>query len=219
MTKTGIYISKNTLGILKNFSTINSNLLVKPGNKISTISPAKNMMAEAIVDEEFDVEFGIWDLNKFLGVISLFTDPVFTFHEKYVEIEGGSTVKYYFSEPKLLTAPTKTVKMPEDLVVFSIYQDNFAEMLKASSVLQLPQITFSSEGDALFAKLHDKEDATSNTYTVLLGNTSTQFEATLDMEHLRLLPGDYEVTISKGPVAQFKNQSIDLTYWVALKSE
>ena len=219
MTKTGIYISKNTLGILKNFSTINSNLLVKPGNKISTISPAKNMMAEAVVDEVFDVEFGIWDLNKFLGVVSLFTDPVFTFHEKYVEIEGGSTVKYYFSEPKLLTAPTKTVKMPEDLVVFTIYQDNFAEMLKASSVLQLPQITFSSEGDALFAKLHDKEDATSNTYTVLLGNSSTEFEATLDMEHLRLLPGDYEVTISKGPVAQFKNQSIDLTYWVALKSE
>lgn len=219
MTKTGIYISKNTLAILKNFSTINSNLLVRPGNKISTISPAKNMMAEAIVEEEFDIEFGIWDLNKFLGVVSLFTDPVFTFHDKYVEIEGGSTVKYYYSEPKLLTVPTKTVKMPEDLAVFDIHQDNFAEMLKASSVLQLPQITFISDGDVLSGQLHSKEDPTSNTYTIFLGSHSVEFEATLDVEHLRLLPGDYQVTISKGPVAQFKNASIDLTYWVALKSE
>lgn len=219
MTKTGIYISKNSLSILKNFSTINSNLLVRPGNKISTISPAKNMMAEAIVEEEFDIEFGIWDLNKFLGVISLFTDPVFTFHDKYVEIEGGSTVKYYYSEPKLLTAPTKSVKMPEELAVFSIYQDNFAEMLKASSILQLPQITFSSDGDVLSAQLHSNEDPTSNTYTIILGAHNVRFEATLDIEHLRLLPGDYEVTLSKGPVAQFKNLSMDLTYWVALKSD
>ncbi len=79
MTNTGITISKATLGILKNFSSINSNLLVRPGNKISTITPGKNMMAEATVEETFDVEFGIWDLNKFLGVLSLFSDPVLEF--------------------------------------------------------------------------------------------------------------------------------------------
>jgi len=220
MTKTGISISKNTLGILKNFSGINSNLLVRPGNKISTISPGKNMMAEAIVDEEFDTEFGIWDLNKFLGVLSLFNDPTLYFGEKSVEIEGPeSTVRYYYSEPKLLTAPTKSVKMPETLVSFSIYQDTFAGMLKASSVLQLPQITFESDGGALNACLHDEDDATSNTYVVNLGSCNQSFESTIDIEHLRLLPGDYQVTISKGPVAEFKNLSIDLTYWIALKSE
>lgn len=220
MTKTGISISKNTLAILKNFSGINSNLLVRPGNKISTISPGKNMMAEAIVDEEFDIEFGIWDLNKFLGVLSLFTDPTLYFNEKSVEIEGPeSKVRYYYSEPKLLTAPTKTVKMPETLISFTIYQDTFAEMLKASSVLQLPQITFESDGGSLNARLHDEDDATSNTYVVNLGSCNQSFESTIDIEHLRLLPGDYQVTISKGPVAEFKNVSVDLTYWIALKSE
>lgn len=220
MTKTGISISKNTLAILKNFSGINSNLLVRPGNKISTISPGKNMMAEAIVDEEFDTEFGIWDLNKFLGVLSLFNDPTLYFGEKSVEIEGPeSKVRYYYSEPKLLTAPTKSVKMPETLISFTIYQDTFAEMLKASSVLQLPQITFESDGGSLNARLHDEDDVTSNTYGVNLGSCSQSFESTIDIEHLRLLPGDYQVTISKGPVAEFKNLSIDLTYWIALKSE
>lgn len=220
MTKTGTKISKSTLGILKNFSGINSNLLVRPGNKISTISPGKNMMAEAIVDEEFDTEFGIWDLNKFLGVLSLFNDPTLYFGEKSVEIEGhDSNVRYYYSEPKLLTAPTKSVKMPESLIAFIIYQDTFASMMKASSVMQLPQITFESDGTSLNARLHDEEDATSNTYVVHLGSCNESFESTIDIEHLRLLPGDYQVTISKGPVSEFKNLSVDLTYWIALKSD
>lgn len=220
MTQTGIRISKSTLGILKNFSGINSNLLVRPGNKISTISPGKNMMAEAVVVEEFDTEFGIWDLNKFLGVLSLFNDPTLYFGEKSVEIEGPeSKVRYYYSEPKLLTAPTKTVKMPESLTEFTIHQDTFAEMLKASSVLQLPQITFECDGASLNARLHDEEDSTSNTYVVNLGSCDENFESTIDIEHLRLLPGDYQVTISKGPVSEFKNLSVDLTYWIALKSD
>jgi len=219
MTQTGINISKNTISILKNFSSINSNLLVKPGNKISTISPGKNMMAEAIVDEQFEIEFGIWDLNKFLGVLSLFSDPALDFHEKYVEIQGpDSKVKFFYSEPKLLTVPTKSVKMPETVSVFTIYQDTFTQMMKASSVLQLPQITFISAENGLSAKLHDEEDATSNNYTVNLADADTEFEVTFDMEHLRLLPGDYEVTVSQGPVVQFKNLSVDLTYWIAVKS-
>ena len=93
--------SKQTFEILKNFSTINSNILVKPGNTLSTITGAKNVMSEAKVAEEFDVEFGIWDLSKFLGTISLFQDPEFEFEEKYVLIKSstGSCVKYYYSEP------------------------------------------------------------------------------------------------------------------------
>jgi hypothetical protein len=214
-----VTISKNTLTILKNFSSINSNLLVRPGNRISTISPGKNMMAEAVVEENFDIEFGIWDLNKFLGVLSLFSDPVLEFYEKYVEIQGPeSKVKFFYSEPKLLTVPTKSVKMPKTVSVFTIYQDTFTQMMKASSVLQLPQITFISADNGLSAKLHDDEDATSNNYTVNLSDTDTEFEVTFDMEHLRLLPGDYEVTISEGPVVQFKNLSMDLTYWIAVKS-
>ena len=93
--------SKNTFEILKNFSNINSNILIKPGNKLCTITPAKNVMAEAEVEEEFETEFGIWDLSKFLGTISLFDDPDFEFSEKYVMIRSatGSCVKYYYSEP------------------------------------------------------------------------------------------------------------------------
>ena len=108
--------------------------------------------------------------------------------------------------------------MPETVSVFTVYQDTFTQMMKASSVLQLPQITFISAENGLSAKLHDEEDATSNNYTVNLADADTEFEVTFDMEHLRLLPGDYEVTVSQGPVVQFKNLSVDLTYWIAVKS-
>jgi hypothetical protein len=102
---TTVNLSKNTFSILKNFATLNSNLLVKPGNVIKTITPSKNGMAVASVEETFDTEFGIWDLNKFLGVVSLFNNPNFTFGEKSVKIKNGgdSIVNYYYSEPKLVT--------------------------------------------------------------------------------------------------------------------
>ena len=109
MTSTSITISKTTLSILKNFASMNSNILVKPGNVIKTITPSKSGMAEAVIEETFDVEFGIWDLNKFLGLVSLFNNPQFEFGEKSVSITGsnGSVVKYNYSEPRLLTYPQK----------------------------------------------------------------------------------------------------------------
>ena len=65
-TATTTNISKQTLGILKNFSSINSNILISPGNVIKTISPMKNIMSKSTVKETFETEFGIWDLNKYL---------------------------------------------------------------------------------------------------------------------------------------------------------
>ena len=67
-TSTGLKLSQETLGVLKNFASLNSNILVRPGSTLSTVTPVKNVMAEATVEETFDTEFGIWDLNKFLGV-------------------------------------------------------------------------------------------------------------------------------------------------------
>ena len=134
--------SKQTFEILKNFSTINSNILVKPGNKIGTISPSKNLMAEAVVAEEFGVEFGIWDLSKFLGTISLFQDPEFEFEEKYVLVKSstGSCVKYYYSEPSLLTVPQNKIAMPDTVISFNLPQSTFNEIQRAGSVLQLPDL-------------------------------------------------------------------------------
>lgn len=222
MTKTTMKISKQTLSILKNFTSINSNLLVKPGNKIATVAPAKNVMAEVTVDEKFETEFGIWDMNKFLGTISLFKDAEFDFEDKYVTIMGGngSSVKYYYSEPKLLTVPTKSITMPEAAVEFDLTETIFDEIVRASSVLQLPHLSITAEGNSLVGIVCDKNDPTGNQFRVTLGEYKGKADFSFDfrIENLKFLPGEYSVKIAKSVISQFTHKDLSLKYWVALES-
>tara|TARA_R100001509_G_scaffold148320_1_gene106053 strand:- start:20168 stop:20839 length:672 start_codon:yes stop_codon:yes gene_type:complete len=215
-------LSKGTLSVLKNYSSINTNILVHPGSKISTITPAKNLLSEAVVEEDFPVQFGIWDLPKFLGTVSLFQDPDFSFHDKYVLIKSstGSCVKYYYSEPSLLTVPTKKLDMPTAVVNFKLTESVFNEILRSASVLQLPDLAIRSSSGRVFAVVFDKSEPTSNDYSIDLGehNGTSEFDFHFKIENLKFLPGEYEVGISNKVVSQFKNVSNSVTYWVALES-
>lgn len=215
-------LSKKTIEILKNFSTINSNILVEPGNIIKTISPVKNVMAQATVSETFDCQFGIWDLNKLLGTISLFDSPEFFFEETHVTIVGtnGTKVTYYYSEPKLLTTINKTITMPETVVSFELKNDDFSELQKASSVLQLPDLCLRSSGNITELVSMDKKDSTSNNYSVEVGtNDNEDFEFYFKVENLKLMPGNYDVEVTEKVVSKFTNQDTDLSYWIALESD
>ena len=223
-TATTLTLTQKTFDILKNFSTINSNILVKPGSVIRTISPIKNVMAEATIEETFDVEFGIWDLNKFLGTISLFTNPEFEFHEKYVTIRDekrNTEVTYYYSEPKLLTTANKNINMPETVVDCTLTQSVFGDILRASSVLQVSDIAIRSNGDEIEIVALDKADSTTNNYSVAIGDNPDNkvFTFYFKAENLKMLPGDYNVGISDKVVSQFKKVNDDLIYWVALESD
>jgi hypothetical protein len=222
-TTTAMKISKKTLEILKNYASINSNILVNAGNTITTISPVKNVLAEAKVEEKFDTSFGIWDLNKFLGVVSLFNDPEFEFEDKYVKIIGdkGSAVKYYYCEPKLLTVPTKKINMPESVISFTLTQKNFAELQKASSVLQVSDIVVRNNDGTIEMTALDKADAGSNTYSIQVGeyDGSNDFEMFFKIENLKLLAGDYDVEICEKVVSKFNHKNANVSYWIALESD
>ena len=215
-------LSKHTLSVLKNFSTLNSNLLVKPGNVIKTVTPAKNVASIAVVEEDFPVEFGIWDMNKFLGTISLFEDPEFEFDENCVYISGGNGAKvsYYYSEPKLLTTFDKELVIPDTVVHFSLTEKNFIELQRAASVLQLPDLCIRStpDGDIELAVL-DKKYSTTNNYTVTVGENEigSDFTFYLKIENLKLFPGDYAVSVCESSVSKFEHNTEDLTYYIALE--
>ena len=220
MTKATTTICKDTLNILKNFSSINSNLYVKPGSKITTMSPTKNIMAEVEVEESFDTEFGIWDLNKLLGVISLFQEPEFTFEDKYVTITGtrGSTVKYYYSDPKLLSYPTKSIKKIESVVEFDLTADDFKELQRAAAVLGNPDLCFVSDDEKVMAVVRDLKDPTCNVFSIEVGENKNEAEFSFNfkMENMKMLDGDYHVALSKSVIGQFTHASRPLTYWVAM---
>lgn len=217
-------ISRETLSILKNFRDLNSNVLINPGNVIKTFTTTKNVMATATVEEEFPVQFGLWDLGSFLGTISLFDDPEFDFNEKYVVIrsKNSSEVKYFYSDPNLLTVPTKDVIMPETVVSISLSEERFNELKKAAAVLNLPDLSFVSNGDAVSAILSDKTNATRNTYSIDITDVSfdegAEFNFDFKIELLRFISGSYTINIAEKVVSEFVNASgVDLRYWVALQ--
>jgi len=222
-TMTKMKMSTETLNLLKNYSSINSNILIKPGNMITTISPVKNVMSEALVTENFDTEFGIWDLNKFLGVVSLFDKPEFDFDEKFVTISGsgGASVQYYYSEPSLLSVPTKSITMPEPVVTFKLTQKNFSELQKASAVLQVSDLAVRTDGDMLQLAVLDKNDVSSNCYTIDLGEIgdNQDFCFYFKVENLKMIEADYDVKNSDKNISQFTSTNNELIYWIALETD
>mgnify|MGYP003976217837 FL=1 len=223
-TQSCMKISKDTSEILKNFSSINSNILVKPGNVIRTISPVRNIMAEATVSETFDTQFGIWDLNKFLGTVSLFSNPEFDFEETKVTITGnnGASVVYYYAEPKLLTTADKKIQMPDGVVDFTLKNSDLVELQKASSVLQVPDLALRStdNGEIELVAL-DKKEPSSNSYSITVGDNTNDADFTFyfKVENLKILPGDYTVSVTDKVVSEFEHTTRDLKYWIALESD
>ena len=85
-------LSENTLGVLKNFANINSNILIENGNTLRTISEARNVLSRATVTEDFPIKFGIYDLNEFLSSTSLFKTPIIDFQDQYLEYQAQNNL-------------------------------------------------------------------------------------------------------------------------------
>jgi hypothetical protein len=220
-----MHISRETLSILKNFRDLNSNILVNPGNTIKTLTSAKNVMATAQVEEEFPIKFGIWDLTSFLGTVSLFDNPEFDFDEKYVTITNGksSRVKYFYSEPSLLTVPQKDVKMPDSVVSLELKESTFSELKKASSVLGLSDLSIKCDGSTVSAVVYDKKNVGSNSFSIDIEGVDFEedsvFNFDFNIDNLRFIAGSYTMNIAENIVSEFVNaDGLDLTYWVAQES-
>ena len=214
-------ISNETLDILGNFSSINSGITVKAGNELVTVSAMKNIFAKAVVDESFEKDHSIYDLSEYLGAVSLFDRPNFDFNaEKVTVSEGDNSVTYYYADPQMVISPTKEITMPEPEVSFDLDKDVLDSLLKASSVLSLPDMVLSSDGQSVVLTVKDKKNSTSNVFskTVAQGNGST-FEMFLRMENMKMIPGDYTVFVSSKGIAHFTNRNVAVEYFIALEPD
>ena len=219
-----VILSKKTLDVLKNFSTINSSIVFRKGSTVRTISNAENILAKFTGEEVFPSDFAIYDLSQFLSGISLFNDPQLEFTSTdFVSIRGGrQSAKYYFSDPEitLKSAPEKNVNFPGADLQFNLSGDELIQLQKASAVYGLPDLTFQSEEglDTIKLILRDKENDTSNTYDLTVAGSSTgTYSLDVKIENIRLLPGDYTVKVSKHLISEWTNTNVDLTYYIALE--
>ena len=213
-------LSKDTVAIFKNFAGINSNLLLKQGNKLATISSQKNVMSDTVVTETFPSDFGIYDLNEFLGAMSLFEDPDLVFDEKFVTIkEGGSSIKYFAADPSVLTAPQKAITFPNADIEFTLTATMLNMIQKTASVLRATDLIIVGDGSTMSIQVGDKKNATGNTYNAQVGSTDKTFKVFVKVENLKMLPGDYLVSISSKKISRFKATSSDLVYYVAVEAD
>jgi hypothetical protein len=213
-------LSKETVGLFKNFAGINSNLLLKQGNKLATISTQKNVMSDTVVAESFPADFGIYDLNEFLGAMSLFEDPELDFSDKFVTIkQGGASIKYFAAEIGNLVVPQKAIVFPEAEIEFTMTATMLNMIQKTSSVLRATDLQIVGDGSKMVIQVGDKKNATGNTYNAQVGSTDKEFKVNLKVENLKMLPGDYLVSISSKKISRFKATSSDLVYYVAVEAD
>ena len=224
-------LSNDTETVLKNFSTINQNLVINPGKNISTMSAMKNIVAKAIVAEAFPQEFAIYDLNEFLAALSLFKNPELNFKDDFVVMTESNaptekSLIYWYSDLSVVTTPTKEIKMPSSEVTFNLSSDLLSDVTKAAAVIGAPDMVLESMdlGSAVL-KVADKKNDTSNNYAQHLdiwydkGDKNVPYKFWFKVENLKLLPGSYDVQISSKKISYFKNTNVDVEYFIALEPE
>ena len=215
-------LSEHTVSVLKNFASINQNLIIKEGSELTTMSAMKNIVARAKVMETFPKEVAIYDLNEFLAALSLFTTPVLDFQDQFVTMseEGNprNSLKYFYSDPSVVTSPSKMITMPSEEVTFTLNDDTVNQLKRAAGVISSPDLAL--ENNLLTVK--DKKNDTANNYSI---NVDCKAEENADytfffkVENLKLLGGDYRVAVSSKFISHFKNTKSDIEYWIALEPE
>ena len=218
-------LSEHTVEVLKNFATINQNLVIKEGSTLTTMSAMKNIVAKAEVEESFDKEVAIYDLNEFLASISLFTSPILEFNDGFVTIKEENnpknSLKYFYSDPSVVTSPNKTITMPSKEVSFKLNGENLNKLKRAAGVIQAPDLVLEKNNTDVFLTVKDKKNDTANTFSIDVDTVAdgSDFKFFFKVENLKLMDGDYDVDISSKNISHLASSNKDVEYWVALEPE
>jgi hypothetical protein len=211
--------SERTLTILKSFSTINKSILMKEGNVLKTVTPEKTMIATATIPDMIPSQACIYDLSRFLSILSLYKDPDVEFHDKYFMIKDGKQrTKYVYADISMIhAAPEKELKVPSADVVVSVTWNDLQSVTKAAGVLQFTEIAFVGQEGKIYLKAMNSAQENSDDYGVEIGDTSDEFKIIIKTDNLKLLPQDYEVTLCAKGISEFKSEGV--TYFVAIDTK
>lgn len=215
-------LSEKTITILKNFSNINQSILFRSGNKLRTISVMKNIFAEAEIEEEFPKDFGIYDLPQFLNGLDLHKNADLDFdNDGYVVIREGKTrSKFFFADQNVIvTPPDKSLALKSEDVKFEVTTTQLDKLLKAAKIYQLPDLSVIGESGVVKLVVRDKKNDTSNDFSIIVGETDSEFTFNFKVENVKILSGTYEIIISKQNLAKFTSKDFSLVYFVALEPD
>ena len=211
-------LNQRSIQVLKNFASINPSIQFSEGTNLKTISPNKTMMAKAKLQDVIPSTFAIYDLSRFLGVISLFEDPEFVIEERMVNIASpGRTVSYTFADPStIIIPPDREIILEDPDVTFELKQENFAEIMKALGVMSFPDLVVVGDGGKIFLRATDTKNPSSDKYDIEVGTTDRTFTAVFKTENVKILPASYTVSLSSKGISHFVSD--DVEYWISLEA-
>lgn len=211
--------SERTLTILKSFSSINKSILMKEGNILKTVTPEKTLVATARIPDTIPSQACIYDLSRFLSILSLYKDPDVEFHDRYFTIASGKQrTKYVYADISMIhAAPEKDIKLPSADVVVDVSWEDMQSVIKAAGVLQFQEVAFVGQDGKIYLKAIDGNNENSDDYGVEIGTTSDTFKIIVKTDNLKLLPQDYKVTLCAKGISEFKSD--DVTYFVAIDTK
>lgn len=205
-------LSENTINILKNYASINPMILVKEGNVLTTVSPARSILAKATVEESFPRQFAIYELPRFLGVLSLFSEPEIEFGEKQLRIVSGrQSVNYTYADPSTIIAPPeRQIVFPGAEVEFTVTQQDLQKIVRATGVLQLKSVVVIGNGSTITVAAASAKNPTADSFAIEVGETDKQFEIFYSTENIiKLISAEYNVKISKEGLTQFNSTNVE----------
>ena len=216
-----MFLSTDTVSVLKNLSTINQSLVIKAGRSLRSMSAMKNILVEADITETFDRDVAIYDLNQFLNCLSLIPGAELMLEENSVRItDGTNSIDYRYSDPSVITTPPdKELKLPTEDVAVVLTEEHLETVKKAAAVLQIPDVSLIGNGEEIRLTVRDKKNSGSNSYNIVVGETENVFQFNLKVENLKLIPGDYDVIISSKNLAKFIHHSRPCVYYIAIEPD
>ena len=215
-------LSESTVSFLKNYANINQSLEFREGSTLRTVSPLNTILASVEIGEDFPKTFPIYELNRFLGTLSLFKDPELVFSESSVSIKDGShesTYHYCGSSSMFQTPPEKEIDFPDAEVSFELSEDIFKKTINAANTLGLPEVVVQGDGKEIYILVSDTANVTSDSFSTVVGSTDRTFRMIFKLENLsKIMEGTYDVRLSSKRISHFKRQSDTLNYWIALEA-
>lgn len=211
-------LSKDTLDVLKNFATINTNILVREGNSLSTISTGKNIFAKADITDPFPKEFAVYDLNSLLSLLTVMEDTDVGFGDESLTVtKGNSVFEYFYADPNIIvSAPDKSIEV-DNFYQFDLTKDDVDMILKAAAITAAPMLSIVGDGNEVVMQVGDPSTPKSNSFRQVIGSTDKQFDARLAVENFKVIPDAYKVILSEKKFMFLESSKRDTKYWLALE--
>ena len=214
-------VSDRTTNLLKNYANINQSIEFREGKLLKTVSPLNTILASVEVEEEFPRTFPIYELNRFLGTLSLFNDPELNFDENGVSItddKHSAIYRYCGSSSMFQTPPDKDITFPDAEVEFELSHEQFKTTINAANTLGLPEVVVEGNGTDIELVVSDTGNTSSDRFSTTVGKTDKTFRMIFKTENLnKIMEGDYTVALSSKRISHFKRKTDTLQYWIALE--